>query len=254
MNYSNHNLRTDLQEWKNRIYRAPYAQFSNQLKYLIDNLDKNIQIQGLIKEACIKHPYSNEQLEHITEQRQMGSEMVFDNETHQTAFCYQLVKYLIQELGNYNLHNLMMFQGRDFDATKGKIIEDCLSPIIYYLHDRLDKSNSTIYLLEKYKKRTEWFTKKLLHQQDSSATRNYEQIFEDDLRLFLFDQGIDYPFSTPLSASGRVDIIGEIETDEDMINRIKFDVYYIENWSFLLDIKTIVQTVINIFEGEEKAS
>ncbi len=46
---------------------------------------------------------------------------------------------------------------------------------------------------------------------------------------------------------------GEIETDEDMINRIKFDVYYIENWSFLLDIKTIVQTVINIFEGEEKA-
>lgn len=46
---------------------------------------------------------------------------------------------------------------------------------------------------------------------------------------------------------------GEIETDEDMINRIKYDVFYIENWSLLLDIKIIVQTVINIFEGEEKA-
>lgn len=46
---------------------------------------------------------------------------------------------------------------------------------------------------------------------------------------------------------------GEIETDEDMINRIKFDVFYIENWSFLLDIKIIFQTVINIFKGEEKA-
>jgi putative colanic acid biosynthesis UDP-glucose lipid carrier transferase len=46
---------------------------------------------------------------------------------------------------------------------------------------------------------------------------------------------------------------GEIETDEDMINRIKFDVFYIENWSFLLDIKIILQTVINIFKGEEKA-
>ena len=46
---------------------------------------------------------------------------------------------------------------------------------------------------------------------------------------------------------------GEIETDEDMINRIKYDVFYIENWSFLLDVKIIVQTVVNIFKGEEKA-
>jgi putative colanic acid biosysnthesis UDP-glucose lipid carrier transferase len=46
---------------------------------------------------------------------------------------------------------------------------------------------------------------------------------------------------------------GEIETEEDMINRIKFDVFYIENWSFAMDVKIIVQTVINIFKGEEKA-
>lgn len=46
---------------------------------------------------------------------------------------------------------------------------------------------------------------------------------------------------------------GEIETDEDMVNRIKFDVFYIENWSLLLDIKIIVQTIINIFRGDDKA-
>lgn len=46
---------------------------------------------------------------------------------------------------------------------------------------------------------------------------------------------------------------GEIETEADMINRIKFDVFYIENWSLILDLKIIFQTVINIFKGEEKA-
>lgn len=46
---------------------------------------------------------------------------------------------------------------------------------------------------------------------------------------------------------------GEIETDEDMINRIKYDVFYIENWSLILDIKIIIQTVVNIFKGEDKA-
>ncbi|MXN92584.1 undecaprenyl-phosphate glucose phosphotransferase [Flavobacterium sp. Sd200] len=46
---------------------------------------------------------------------------------------------------------------------------------------------------------------------------------------------------------------GEITNDADMINRIKYDVFYIENWSLLLDFKIIIQTVVNIFMGEEKA-
>ena len=46
---------------------------------------------------------------------------------------------------------------------------------------------------------------------------------------------------------------GEIETDDDMVNRIKLDVFYIENWSLIMDIKIIFQTVFNIFKGEDKA-
>ena len=46
---------------------------------------------------------------------------------------------------------------------------------------------------------------------------------------------------------------GEIETEEDMVNRIKLDVFYIENWSMVLDVKIIVQTLINISKGEDKA-
>jgi putative colanic acid biosynthesis UDP-glucose lipid carrier transferase len=45
---------------------------------------------------------------------------------------------------------------------------------------------------------------------------------------------------------------GEITGDEDMINRIRYDVFYIENWSILLDIKIILQTVVGMF-GDEKA-
>ena len=46
---------------------------------------------------------------------------------------------------------------------------------------------------------------------------------------------------------------GEIEKDSDIQNRIKFDIFYIENWSFFLDIKIIIQTVLGIFTGDEKA-
>lgn len=46
---------------------------------------------------------------------------------------------------------------------------------------------------------------------------------------------------------------GEIKNDEDIINRIKYDIFYIENWSLLGDIKIIIQTTIFIFKGQEKA-
>ena len=46
---------------------------------------------------------------------------------------------------------------------------------------------------------------------------------------------------------------GEIEKKSDMENRVKLDIFYIENWSFFLDLKIIIQTVINALKGEEKA-
>ena len=46
---------------------------------------------------------------------------------------------------------------------------------------------------------------------------------------------------------------GEIREDLDIINRIKYDIFYIRHWSFALDIKIIIRTVLNIFRGEDKA-
>ena len=46
---------------------------------------------------------------------------------------------------------------------------------------------------------------------------------------------------------------GEVETDKDIIGRVRYDIFYIENWSLLLDLKIIFQTLINAIKGEEKA-
>lgn len=46
---------------------------------------------------------------------------------------------------------------------------------------------------------------------------------------------------------------GEVESDKDIINRVKYDIFYIENWSLILDIKIVVQTFLNAIKGEDKA-
>lgn len=46
---------------------------------------------------------------------------------------------------------------------------------------------------------------------------------------------------------------GEIHSDDDLVNRFKYDVFYIENWSLLMDLKIILETVVKIIKGDEKA-
>ena len=46
---------------------------------------------------------------------------------------------------------------------------------------------------------------------------------------------------------------GEIKNKTDIKNRVRLDIFYIENWSFFLDVKIIIQTILNVFKGEEKA-
>ncbi len=46
---------------------------------------------------------------------------------------------------------------------------------------------------------------------------------------------------------------GEVETDSDIINRVKCDIFYLENWSIILDLKIVFKTVFNAVRGEEKA-
>ncbi|WP_075340635.1 undecaprenyl-phosphate glucose phosphotransferase [Tenacibaculum agarivorans] len=46
---------------------------------------------------------------------------------------------------------------------------------------------------------------------------------------------------------------GEIRKNSDIVNRVRFDVFYIENWSLNLDFKIILKTFLHMFKTEEKA-
>jgi putative colanic acid biosynthesis UDP-glucose lipid carrier transferase len=46
---------------------------------------------------------------------------------------------------------------------------------------------------------------------------------------------------------------GEVETDKDIINRVKYDIFYIEKWSLFMDLKIIFNTIYNTLKGDKKA-
>jgi Undecaprenyl-phosphate glucose phosphotransferase len=46
---------------------------------------------------------------------------------------------------------------------------------------------------------------------------------------------------------------GETKNPEEMEMRVQADLWYIENWSFVLDLRIVFMTVFNMIRGEEKA-
>ncbi len=80
----------------------------------------------------------------------------------------------------------------------------------------------------------------------SSQNEQYSTILEDYSKRMYLKPGI-----TGLAqVSGAR---GGIEKEIEMKHRVKYDIFYIRNWSFALDIKIIIRTVLNILRGEEKA-
>jgi len=79
-----------------------------------------------------------------------------------------------------------------------------------------------------------------------SLSSEYQKDVDDYLKRHLVKPGI-----TGLAqVSG---YRGEIKKKSDIKNRVRLDVFYIENWSFLLDVKIILMTVFNVFNGDENA-
>ena len=46
---------------------------------------------------------------------------------------------------------------------------------------------------------------------------------------------------------------GEVEDDNFITNRVKYDIFYLENWSIIMDLRIITKTVIDALAGDEKA-
>jgi len=221
--YYGHNLRSNLQEWRNRLYKSNFENINNNYRFFMDRLKNTPVMSSILQTALSNYPLTTEQLNEYHDaifDNGSGNELSFSNEEHAAAVIYKLHNMFAEK--NYDGRVLCQnLGGGDFQESLQGFLDNYIEPVVNYIHDELDEANFVLYLLEKYKKRTEWFLHKNLIEKYRLATNSYEQIFEDDLRLYLFDQGIDNPFSTPKSTSGRADIIGLIDTKDPLILEIK---------------------------------
>ncbi|MDH6304355.1 hypothetical protein M2459_001087 [Parabacteroides sp. PF5-5] len=217
--YYNHQLRSNLQEWRNQLYKSNINDFADDLCFFYIKVGKESLLESLLNNIIEEHPLNDDELDKWMEQLHYN-QVQYQDERHRLSYFIHMFFYFSKS--RQSPADYMIFYNSKREDSVREFLDRIITPIVNYLHDSLDKVNSLLYILEKYKLRTEWFTKNDLKEKYSNPTnKQYEKVFEDNIRLYLFDQGIDYPFSTPQSSSGRADVVSLIDTEDPLVMEIK---------------------------------
>jgi hypothetical protein len=111
--------------------------------------------------------------------------------------------------------------GGNIHAKAQQFVERIIGPLIDYLEQQVGAESSVLYALERYVRRVEWFDKDELHSRYCRDSRKGEEVYDEDLRRFLFSEGINMPFSQARSASGLSDVLSELDTEDPLVCELK---------------------------------
>jgi len=100
---------------------------------------------------------------------------------------------------------------RDIDEMASVFIEQFFQPLYSYIIENLVKIDALLYRIIRYKAYSEWYIKNELYQTYNNNRRKGEENLDKKFRKFLFESGIDYPYSKPLSPAGETDVLTVIK-------------------------------------------
>lgn len=216
------NLKLEVQNRLSRIRGTGYNGYCKELKYFLKMIQDTPYLQAITDELIAMHP----EIQWPSSKEKYFHGRYFERPDEETAWfkiCYEFIKEaaeskdILQALGDYYM---AISAGGSLDRTCSDFTDKIVTPFARYLTDRVNNGSNALALLLKYKRKVEWFTRRQLFEAIKSEierkTRKYEVLADMNLREYLFDQGVDYPFSAPNSPTGRADVIADIG-DENLL-------------------------------------
>lgn len=201
------------------LQNSEFADFGEYLKHFYLYLSEDDLLKGFLAELSLEYPFEDSRIITLLTGREEYSRELFETRSEFYSSKWHSLQYLIKEHG-FKIHHLGYYGsgGQKLVNIIGRLIK----PIVSFLEEKLKDENSINYVLSRYKRRTEWFTRKNLYEKyNAPVNSQYEEVLDQDLKLYLFDMGLEYPISKPSSASGNADIVGNIDKKDAFILEIK---------------------------------
>lgn len=200
--------RVKLQERKNACLKATYLASKTYLGQLYDLLNTSPIFGPITAElASTYHGKYPESSSLYDPNRHVW--LFPDTEKECAAFYLRGLECASRSANSFGEFGCLYFrQYRQYQDQYGAFLSDIVVPLCSYMDGQVDDGDLLLYMLCRYQREAAWFhSDQLLTLLDSTDSRKTEDAFDKHLRAWLFREGIDFPFSTPKSPSGRADVV-----------------------------------------------
>jgi hypothetical protein len=217
-------LRSDLQTRKQRVFRANDSTFLIELRGFFHFLKSKPLLWALVQELDSGKPEFTK-----TDVIELAPGIP-DSEVERIKHCLGVLHYCV-ELEKGALTQFLLFlchriagavrSGDTLSVALDLFRDTFFLPLYEYLDEHVEDYGIILYLLQRFKFRTEMFDRDYIYKLYESDPKRSESVLDKEVRRFLFDQGVDYPLSTPLSPSGRSDVVADLHTEDPLILEVK---------------------------------
>jgi hypothetical protein len=214
-------LRYELQVRKDRLFRVDCQALIDELKLFFEFLRTNPLLSGLLQELRTNMPDFKTAYDQMAARRRI---LWPTTENERVKLCLSFLEYCSSSNNQnepFNIAYSVGFTGRTVVEGSHFFLEQFLMPFYEYLDQHIEEYSSVLYIIEKFKLRAQWFERARLFDLFNADPSRGEAVLDKQLREFLFDNGVEYPFSTPASASGRADIVASLHTPDPVIIEVK---------------------------------
>lgn len=181
-----HDLRVRLRERRDRLYRSGAPEFEYELDRLLGWLEGRPYIAAILSEIEAGDADYDIWLQNVRATRRL----VFpSSEAERTKLCLEICRRGDPD----NLTRILT--SSHFEDLDRVFVEAFVDPVVNFIEDRLEEGGSILALLLRYKRRVEWFDRTRLFRAAGKAPARAERALDSDLRRFLLESGVDYPFS-----------------------------------------------------------
>lgn len=213
-------LQVALRERYRRILTENFMTAGSRIRLIVDWIEKQPALRAILAEAAHAEPVLHFDAFHASITRDFS--WPCSTEAGRATLVWQLLQHIAEDVrtgrmaeddvamhyGSISLKNHTNDMWREF-------VERIVAPLFDYLGEQVGAENSVLYVLERYTRRVEWFDRDELHKAFKTNTRNGEEVYNLDLQRFMFLDGNYKVHAKPRSASGEVDLLGDV--DEELL-------------------------------------
>jgi len=215
------NLQAQLRERYRQLFKAGFTIYKRELEYFRKFLLSVPALSAIINTIQRAEPDFDPD-KWYAEKFQFKNYDFPESEIGRAKFIWRIIeKIATGELDAVQVSFVFPDSTSDINGRMRLVTEQLIEPFVIFLEFRIGTESEMLYLLDKVKRRIEFFDKERLYEECTASGRHREEVYDRYVRQFLFDQGVDYPFSQPRSASGEADIVSGLETDDPLVSEIK---------------------------------